>query len=150
MKQHIFKSHLCCAFWSQTWLCIKPCFYVYAGYKIIFQTRPHCLRFSVSQHDQLGMQQACLFWRQSGFRFSTAKFLRDQLASLFVEDMAKRKVIVLPVDENNTFLKFIYAVRIDLKFDYTFSLVLMSMSGTRSYSRLEPIVQGFLFPNTFN
>ena len=86
------------------------------------------------------MQQACLFWRQSGFRFSTAKFLRDQLASLFVEDMAKRKVIVLPVDENNTFLKFIYAVRIDLKFDYTFSLVLMSMSGTRSYSRLDPIV----------
>ena len=50
------------------------------------------------------MQQACLFLRQSGFRFATTKFLRDQLASLFVEDIAKRKVIVLPVDENNTFL----------------------------------------------
>ena len=66
-------------------------------------------------------------------------FLRDQLASLFVEDMAKRKVIVLPVDENNTILKFNYAVRIDLKLDYAVSLVLMSTRGTRSYSRVDPI-----------
>ena len=85
------------------------------------------------------MQQACLFLRQSGFRFATTNFLRDQLASLFVEDMARRKVIVLPVDENNTFLKFIYALRIDLKFDYAFSLVLMSTRGTRSHSRLGTI-----------
>ena len=49
-KRHIFKSHLCCASYSQVWLCIQPCFIVYVGYKIIFQNRPHFLGFFVSLH----------------------------------------------------------------------------------------------------
>ena len=55
-KQHLFKSHLCCAYWSQTWYCIQPCFNVYAGYKIKFQTRPHGLSFSVSLHNHLSLR----------------------------------------------------------------------------------------------
>ena len=87
---------------------------------------------------------------QGGFRFSTIKFLRHQLAILFIEEMAKRKVIVLPVNENNIFSKVNYAVHIDLKLDYAFNLVLMSTRGTRSNSGVEPIDEKFLFRITFN
>ena len=78
--------------------------------------------------------------RQCGFRFFTIKFLRQQQAILFVEDMAKRKVIVLSVNEINTFLKVLYAVHIDLKLDIAFNFVLLSTRGVRSISRLYPIV----------
>ena len=88
--------------------------------------------------------------RQGDFRFSTIMFLRHQLAVLFVEEMAKRKVFVPQVNENSTFVNVIYAVQIDLKLDYAFSLVLLSTRGTRSNLGLEPIVEDFLFPNTFN
>ena len=66
------------------------------------------------------MRKAVLILRQGGFRFSTIKFRRHQLAILFVEDMAKRKLIVFQVNENNTFLNVIYALHIALKFDYSF------------------------------
>ena len=80
-----------------------------------------------------------MFLRQGGLRFSTIKFLCHQLAILFVEEMAKRKYNVLPVTGNNIFLKVIYAVGIDLKFEYAFNLVLMSARNTSSNSRLDPI-----------
>ena len=64
--------------------------------------------------------------------------------------MEKRKVIVLPVNENNPFSKVIFAVHIDLKHYYAFNLALLSKRGTRSYSRLDAIVKEFLFPNAFN
>ena len=54
--------------------------------------------------------------------------------------MEKRKVIVLPVNENNTFLTVIFAVHIEHKLDYALSLVLMSPRGTRTSSRLDTIV----------
>ena len=104
-NQHLFKSHLCCAYWSQTWLCIQPCFNVYAGYKIKFQTRPHKLGLSVPEYIQITLRLNGLFLRQRGFRFSTIKFLRQQLAISFVGEMAKRKDFMLPENENNTFLK---------------------------------------------
>ena len=81
-----------------------------------------------------------MFLRQGGLRFSTIKFLGHQLAILFVEEMAKRKYNVLPVNESNIFLKVIYAVGIDVKFDYAFNIVLMSTRGTRSNSRLDLFV----------
>ena len=118
-------------------------FNVYAGYKIKFQTRPHCLRLFVSLHIQTTLRLAGLFLRQCGFRFFTINFLPHQLVILFVEEMAKRKVIVLPVNENNTFFTVIFAVNIELKLDYALCLVLMSPRGTRSNSRLDPIVYLF-------
>ena len=139
-KQHLFKSHLCCAYWSQTWYCIQPCFTVYTWCKIKLQTRPRRLSFSVSQHIQLTLRYAGLLLRQGGFGFSTIKFLRHQLAILFFEEMAKRKIIVFPVNENNTFLKVIHAVHIDPKLDYAFNFVLKSTRGTRSNARLDPIL----------
>ena len=78
--------------------------------------------------------------KQGGFRFPTIKFFRPQLAILFLEEIAIRKVIVLPVNENNTFRKVLYAVQIDLKLDFAFNLILMSTQGTRSNSRLDSIV----------
>ena len=101
------ESHLSCAYWSQTCLCIPTCSNVYAGYEFIFQTRTIWLRLSVSENIQLTLRWAVLFLRQGGFRFSTITFFRHQLAVLFVEEMVKRKVIVFPVKENNTFLKVI-------------------------------------------
>ena len=53
--------------------------------------------------------------------------------------MAKGKVIVVPVNENNTFSKFIYAVGLDLKFDNAFNLVLLSTWGTKSYATLNSL-----------
>ena len=44
------------------------------------------------------MRLAGLFLRQVGFRFSTVKFLRHRLAILFVEEVAKRKDIILPLN----------------------------------------------------
>ena len=72
-------------------------------------------------------------------------FLHHQVSSpsagyLFFEEMAKRKVIVFPVNENNTFLKVLYAVHIDLKLDIAFNLVLLSTRGVRSNFRLDPVV----------
>ena len=85
------------------------------------------------------MQWAGSILRQSGFRFSTIKFLRHHLATIFVEDMTKEKVIILPVNENNPFLKVVYAVHIDLKLDYAFNLVLLSTRVRRIFSRLDQI-----------
>ena len=81
-----------------------------------------------------------MFLRQGGLRFSTIKFLCHQLAILFVKELAKREKNVLPVNENNTFLKVNYAVGIYLKFDYAFNLVLLSARDRRSKSGLDPIV----------
>ena len=86
------------------------------------------------------MRKAVLILRQGGFRFSTIKFRRHQLAILFVEDMAKRKLIVFQVNENNTSFNVIYALHIALKLDYALNFFSMSTRGTRSYSRLDRIV----------
>ena len=69
------------------------------------------------------LRLAGLFLRQGRIRFSTIKFLRHQPAILFAEELAKRKVIVLPIKENSTFLKVLYAVHIDHKLDCAFNLV---------------------------
>ena len=138
-KQHIFKSLLCCAYWSQTWWCIQSCFKVYLGYKIKFLTGTHCLRLHVSENNQITLPWADLFFRQGCFCFSITKFLRHQLAIVFVEEMVERKVIVLPAKENSTFLKVVYAVHIDLKLDYAFYLVLLSTRVRRIFSRLDQI-----------
>ena len=79
-KQYHFKRQLCCAYWSQSWYCIQPCFTVYTGCKIKLQTGPHCLGLSVSKHIQLSLRWGDFFLGSCGFGFSTIKFLRHQLA----------------------------------------------------------------------
>ena len=84
------------------------------------------------------------------FKIKRFSFLHHQVSSLsagylFVEEMAKQKLIVLPKTWNNTFLKVIYGVHFDLRLDYALNLVFMSTRGTRSYSRLDPLLQIICF-----
>ena len=122
------KSHLCCAYWSQSWLCIQPCLMYTRGTRsnsrvdpivYLFYSLTHSIKFALSR-----------------FAFKTRwfSFLHYQVSSPSAGYLARwrngtTRVIVLPVHENNTFLKVIYAVHIDLKRDYAFKLVLTSTRG---------------------